>query len=59
MVRNVFLTLLFCFCASSALADQVTLKNGDRLSGTIVKTDDDKLEMKSEFAGDVKLPGAR
>ena len=56
MVRNVFLTMLFCFCASSALADQVTLKNGDRLSGTIAKTDDDKLEMKSEFAGDVKLP---
>ena len=48
--------MLLCFCAASALADQVTLKNGDRLSGTIVKTDDDKLEMKSEFAGDVKLP---
>ena len=56
MVRNVFLPMLLCFCAASALADQVTLKNGDRLSGTIVKTDDDKLEMKSEFAGDVKLP---
>jgi putative salt-induced outer membrane protein len=56
LVRNVFLPMLLCFCAASALADQVTLKNGDRLSGTIVKTDDDKLEMKSEFAGDVKLP---
>ena len=56
MVRNVFLPMVLCFCAASALADQVTLKNGDRLSGTIVKTDDDKLEMKSEFAGDVKLP---
>jgi putative salt-induced outer membrane protein YdiY len=56
LVRNVFLPMLLCFCAASALADQVILKNGDRLSGTIVKTDDDKLEMKSEFAGDVKLP---
>jgi putative salt-induced outer membrane protein YdiY len=56
LVRKVFLPMLLCFCAASALADQVTLKNGDRLSGTIVKTDDDKLEMKSEFAGDVKLP---
>jgi putative salt-induced outer membrane protein len=56
LLRNVFLLLVWSVCAASALADQVTLKNGDRLSGTIVKTDDDKLEMKSEFAGDVKLP---
>ena len=56
MARNVLLLLVLCFCANSAPADQVTLKNGDRLSGTIVKTDEDKLEMKSEFAGDVKLP---
>ena len=56
MARNVFLLLVLSVCAASALADQVTLKNGDRLSGTIVKTDDDKLELKSEFAGDVKLP---
>jgi hypothetical protein len=56
LVRNVFLPMLLCFCAASAVADQVTLKNGDRLSSTIVKTDDDKLEMKSEFAVDVKLP---
>ena len=56
MPRNVFLLLVLSACAASAFADQVTLKNGDRLSGTIVKTDDDKLEMKSEFAGDIKLP---
>ena len=56
MPRNVLLVLVLCFCAASALADQVTLKNGDRLSGTIVKTDEGKLEMKSEFAGDIKLP---
>jgi putative salt-induced outer membrane protein len=56
LARNVLLLLVLCFCANSAPADQVTLKNGDRLSGTIVKTDEDKLEMKSEFAGDVKLP---
>ena len=43
-------------CAGTTLADQVTLKNGDRLTGTIVKTDEDKLEFKSEFVGDVKLP---
>lgn len=31
--------VLFCFAAAVAKADQITLKNGDRLSGTIVKTD--------------------
>jgi len=48
--------VVLSFCAGTALADQVTLKNGDRLTGTIVKTDEDKLEFKSEFAGDIKLP---
>jgi small nuclear ribonucleoprotein (snRNP)-like protein len=52
----VLLLAVLSLYASVTLADQVTLKNGDRLSGTIVKTDEDKLEMKSEFAGDVKLP---
>jgi len=48
---------LFCFCAASALGDQVTLKNGDRLTGTIVKSDEkmEKLLIKTEFAGDVKV----
>ncbi|HSC45074.1 MAG TPA: DUF481 domain-containing protein [Candidatus Acidoferrum sp.] len=43
--------------AASLRADQVTLKNGDRLTGTIVKTDDDAktLMMKTEFAGDVTI----
>jgi small nuclear ribonucleoprotein (snRNP)-like protein len=48
--------VVLSLCAGTALADQVTLKNGDRLTGTIVKTDEDKLEFKSEFVGDVKLP---
>jgi hypothetical protein len=39
-------------------ADQVTLKNGDRLTGTIVKTDDDlkTLLIKTDLAGDVTVP---
>lgn len=31
-----FLTIVFC---TPALADQITLKNGDRLTGKIVKSD--------------------
>jgi putative salt-induced outer membrane protein YdiY len=48
-----FFTLLLC--AEAAFADQVTMKNGDRLSGTIVKSDAKSLVMKTEFAGDVTI----
>jgi len=36
-------------------ADQVFLKNGDRLSGQIVKLTDGKLVLKSELAGEVTI----
>jgi putative salt-induced outer membrane protein YdiY len=44
--------------AVSAYGDQVTLKNGDRLTGTIVKTDEDRktLLIKTDLAGDVTVP---
>jgi len=41
--------------ACSALADQVVLKNGDRLTGKIVFGDGKTLLLKSEFAGDVTI----
>ena len=43
---------VFAFC-STLFADQVVLKNGDRLTGTIAKSDDKILLIKTEFAGDV------
>jgi putative salt-induced outer membrane protein YdiY len=47
---------LSVFALSSALfADQVVLKNGDRLTGTITKSDDKTLLIKTEFAGDVTV----
>ena len=52
------MTLLWLSLFSlAARADQVTLKNGDRLSGAIVKTDDDTktLLMKTELAGPARL----
>src|SRR5215471_21710966 len=57
-MRRAFILVLLSLSLSAALrADQVTLKNGDRLTGTILKTDDDKktLEIKTEFAGDVTV----
>lgn len=47
---------LAVFAFSSALfADQVVLKNGDRLTGTITESDDKTLLIKTEFAGDVTV----
>lgn len=48
---------LLCLCTAGAFADQVTLKNGDRLTGTIVKTDDkeETLLIKTDLAGDVSV----
>jgi putative salt-induced outer membrane protein YdiY len=41
--------------SSALFADQVVLKNGDRLTGTITKSDDKTLLIKTEFAGDVTV----
>jgi hypothetical protein len=40
----------------SAFGDQVTLKNGDRLTGAVLKSDGKTLEMKAEYAGNVVIP---
>lgn len=37
-------------------ADQVTLKNGDKITGQIVKKDGATLTLKSEFLGEVTMP---
>jgi len=56
-VRNVkaILPLSFLLLCSSAFADQIVLKNGDRLTGTIEKSDDKSLVIKTEFAGEVTV----
>ena len=50
------LVLIALFAASTAVfADQVTLKNGDRLTGTIVKSDGKTLILHTDAAGDIEL----
>ena len=50
------LVLLSLFAVSSQLfADQIVLKNGDRLTGTITKSDGDTLLIKTDLAGDVTV----
>ncbi len=43
------------FLSVSALADQVTLKNGDRLTGTVIKSDGKTLVLHTDAAGDVTI----
>jgi len=52
-VRSAFWLLGLCFAAVGVRADEITLKNGDRLSGAIVKSDAKTLSLKTDFAGDV------
>ncbi len=47
--------IMFLGLASAAFADQITLKNGDRLTGTVVKSDGKTLVLHTEFAGDVAV----
>lgn len=50
------LALIFFFCCPISLfADQIVLKNGDRLAGSIEKSDDKALLIKTEFAGEVTV----
>jgi putative salt-induced outer membrane protein len=55
MRRGWIILLLLVMTASMAYADQVTLKNGDRLSGQIVTGDGKTLLLKTEFAGEVTV----
>ena len=54
-IRRVVLLALFALCSSVVFADQITLKNGDRLTGTIEKSDEKQLVIKTEFAGEVTV----
>jgi len=55
MRRSVLCGVLFAVLALAANADQVTLKNGDRISGNIVSGDGKTLLIKTEFEGDVTI----
>jgi putative salt-induced outer membrane protein YdiY len=47
-----------CLLSPVVFADQITLKNGDRLTGDIIRSDDKTLVLKSEFAGEVSIQWA-
>lgn len=52
---QVLTVLAVLFFASNLLADQVTLKNGDHLSGTIVKGDGKSIVLHTDAEGDITI----
>ncbi len=46
---------LIAIMASFVLADEIRLKNGDRLTGTIVKADGKSLVLKTDYAGSITI----
>src|SRR5260370_15869285 len=55
LVHRKSAVILLLLCAIPALADQVVLKNGDRLTGSITKSDGKVLVIKTDYAGDVTV----
>jgi len=55
VLRHFQLPILACLFSSLLFADQVTLKNGDRLTGTVVKSDGKTLLLHTDAADDVTL----
>lgn len=53
-----FVLALIVFAATASYAEQVTLKNGDHLTGSIVSMDGKKLVLKTTYAGDVPIDWA-
>lgn len=56
-MRKVYVAVVVCLliCSAQATADTIKLKNGDRLSGSIVKSDEKALVIKTEYAGAVTV----
>jgi len=53
-----FVLAWIVFAATASYAEQVTLKNGDHLTGSIVSMDGQKLVLKTTYAGAVPIDWA-
>ena len=50
----IMLTVGF-FIAGNSLADEVRLKNGDKLTGQVVRMEEEKLVLKTTYAGEIAI----
>ena len=55
MLRILGLFLAVLCSVSACLGDEVTLKNGDRLTGTIAQSDGKTLTLQTDYAGDLSI----
>ncbi|MEO8028782.1 MAG: hypothetical protein ABI823_20035, partial [Bryobacteraceae bacterium] len=55
-MKTALLIVLALITTATAFADQIVLKNGDRVTGTIVQKADDAVTIKSAFFGTITLP---
>ncbi len=53
--RTVALSVVILAVAGAALADTLTLNNGDRLTGTIESSDGKVITFKTDYAGEIKV----
>jgi Putative salt-induced outer membrane protein len=54
--RTLLLLTIFFVVQVDARADQLTLKNGDKVSGTVIKADGKSLVLKSDLMGELTIP---
>lgn len=54
-MKVLYLLLATSLLTISLFADEVTLKNGNHLTGTVVKLDDQKLVLKTDFADTINI----
>lgn len=58
MTKSISALVLFCIIFAStapALADHITLKNGDRVTGTVLSRTDESIEVETAYAGVIKI----
>ncbi len=53
--RMLFMAVLVILMAGNCLADEIRLKNGDRLTGQIIRMQEGKLILKTGYAGDISI----
>ncbi len=55
LYRGFIVPILLLISTVTILADEITLKNGDRLTGKIVDLDGSNITLETEFAGKIKI----
>ena len=55
MRLKIVVVLFALILPAAAMADSITLKNGDRLTGSIARSDGKELVLKTDYAGDVTV----